>query len=129
MVSGTVTLQIAKQCKPMVILYKSGLFDRIVYTFARDVLFTTDFFTLPNLIAGREIVPELVPHFGDAEPIVRHATDLLESSELARAQRDELAKVVEKFAGRSASPNAAARIASIVDEVRGTARGAPQFTR
>lgn len=115
-VSGTVTLQIAKQCKPMVIVYKSGLVDRIIYTLARDVLFTTDHFTLPNLIAGREIVPELVPHFGDAEPIVRHATDLLESEDLASAQRTELQRVVEKFKGRSASPAAAEVIARIVDE-------------
>lgn len=133
-VSGTVTLQIAKQCKPMVIVYKSGLFDRIVYTLARDVLFTTDHFTLPNLIAGREIVPELVPHFGDAEPIVRHATDLLESQELAAAQRDELAKVVAQFTGRDASVAAARAVAAMIDEACGRPAASPapasaKFTR
>jgi lipid-A-disaccharide synthase len=115
-VSGTVTLQIAKQCRPMVIVYKSGLFDRALYTIARDVLFTTDYFTLPNLIAGREIVPELVPHFGDAEPVVRHASDLLESDDLASSQRSELRRVVEQFAGKDASAKAAELIAHAVDE-------------
>ncbi|MBX3366837.1 MAG: hypothetical protein KF912_05925 [Phycisphaeraceae bacterium] len=115
-VSGTVTLQIAKQCRPMVIVYKSGLFDRALYTIARDVLFTTDHFTLPNLIAGREIVPELVPHFGDAEPIVRHASDLLESPDLASLQRSELQRVVEQFASRDASSKAAELIADAADE-------------
>lgn len=128
-VSGTVTLQIAKQCKPMVIVYKSGLMDRVIYTLARDVLFTTDHFTLPNLIAGREIVPELVPHFGDAEPIVRHASDLLESPDLAERQRAELERVVEQFSGKSASLQAAELIARTVDEVCADPRRAPEFTR
>ena len=128
-VSGTVTLQIAKQCKPMVIVYKSGLMDRVIYTLARDVLFTTDHFTLPNLIAGREIVPELVPHFGDAEPIVRHASDLLESPDLAARQRAELERVVEQFSGKSASVQAAELIAKAVDEVCLDPGRAPGFTR
>ncbi len=128
-VSGTVTLQIAKQCKPMVIVYKSGLMDRIIYTLARDVLFTTDHFTLPNLIAGREIVPELVPHFGDAEPIVRHASDLLESPDLAARQRAELERVVSQFANKNASVLAAMLIAKTVDETCARETNAAEFTR
>ncbi|MBX3317255.1 MAG: hypothetical protein KF902_10390 [Phycisphaeraceae bacterium] len=128
-VSGTVTLQIAKQCRPMVIVYKSGLFDRALYTIARDVLFTTDHFTLPNLIAGREIVPELVPHFGDAEPIVRHASDLLESPDLASLQRSELQRVVEQFAGRDASLKAAESIADAVDEACAATPALAELTR
>lgn len=128
-VSGTVTLQIAKQCKPMVIVYKSGIMDRIIFMLARDVLFTTDHFTLPNLIAGREIVPELVPHFGDAEPIVRHASDLLESPELAEAQRSELRKVVAQFEGRHASVTAARLIAQSADDACTAPDGMSSFTR
>lgn len=128
-VSGTVTLQIAKQCKPMVIVYKSGIIDRIIFTLARDVLFTTDHFTLPNLIAGREIVPELVPHFGDAEPIVRHASDLLESPDLAAAQRAELQRIVSQFNGRHASVTAARLIAEAVDDACAVLASPPSFNR
>lgn len=93
-VSGTVTLQIARQQKPMVIVYKTG---RLFYgLFARWVLIAP-FFTLPNLIAGREIVPELVPHFGDAEPIVQEATKLIEDDSYAQQQRDDLQKVTQQF--------------------------------
>lgn len=128
-VSGTVTLQISRQTRPMVIVYKSGPTDRMIYTLARDFLFTTDHFTLPNLIAGHEIVPELVPHFGDAEPIVRHATDLMESPQHAQAQRAELSKVIEKFAGRSASEQGAAMIVDAVDRARAEKAGGPGFAR
>lgn len=128
-VSGTVTLQISRQRRPMVIIYKAGLLDRVIYTLARDVLFTTDHFTLPNLIAGREIVPELVPHFGDAEPIVRRASDLLESPDLEAAQRAELGRVVDKFAGRSASRAAAALIAAALDDARSERAAPASFSR
>lgn len=128
-VSGTVTLQIAKQCKPMVVVYKSGIMDRVIYTLARDVLFTTDHFTLPNLIAGREIVPELVPHFGDAEPIVRHASDLLESADLSETQRSDLRSVVAQFEGKHASVFAARLIARSVDEACAAPTAPASFTR
>ncbi|MCA9273066.1 MAG: lipid-A-disaccharide synthase [Phycisphaerales bacterium] len=103
-VSGTVTLQIARQQKPMVIVYKTG---RLFYELVGRWILTAPFFTLPNLIAGRRIVPELVPHFGDAEPIVQEASRLIEDESLADQQRQELSKVVEKFAHLDASVHAA----------------------
>ena len=103
-VSGTVTLQVARQGKPMVIVYKAS---RLFYSlFARWVL-TAPYYTLPNLIADREIVPELVPHFGDAEPIVQEATRLIEDEPYAQAQREALHQVIEKFSGHDASSLAA----------------------
>ena len=93
-VSGTVTLQIARQQKPMVIVFKTG---RLFYELFAKWLLTAPFFTLPNLIAGREIVPELVPHFGDAEPIVQEATRLIEDESYAQQQRDDLGKVTQQF--------------------------------
>lgn len=128
-VSGTVTLQIARQTKPMVIVYKSGPIDRLIYTLARKLLFTTDHFTLPNLIAGHEIVPELVPHFGDAEPIVRHAADLLESPEHVRTQRAELSTVVNRFVGRSASELGASMIIECLDRIRADAATPAGYAR
>lgn len=106
-VSGTVTLQIARQQKPMVVVYK---IDRLFYELVGRWLLTAPFFTLPNLIAGRRIVPELVPHFGDAEPIVQEATRLIEDESLAEQQRQELGKVIDQFTGLDASLRAAEAI-------------------
>lgn len=111
-VSGTVTLQIAKHNRPMVIFYRS---NPLAYSLLGRWLLQTEFLTLPNLIAGREIVPEHVPHFGGAEPLVADADRLLKSEEAAEQQRLELARVVHAFADREAGPAAARVIAEMAD--------------
>lgn len=112
--SGTITLQIARQTKPMVTFYKSTS-SRVVYRSVRLVAVSTKYFTLPNILAHREIVPELVPHFGGAEEIVAAALNLLQSPEKMEEQREELARIVEMFRGRDASKGAA----DAIEEVAG----------
>ncbi|MBL4591959.1 MAG: lipid-A-disaccharide synthase [Phycisphaerales bacterium] len=107
-VSGTVTLQIARQHKPMVIVYKSS---RLIWSLAARWFIRTKFFTLPNIVAGREIVPELVPHFAGAEPIADRAVQFLENPEAYQEQVDNLKALTAQFSGHHASQNAAALIA------------------
>ncbi len=103
-VSGTVTLQIARQRKPMVIVYKIG---RIGWSLVARWVIRTPFMTLPNILAGREIVPELVPHFVGAEPIAEAATELLEDRSKYEAQERELDAIVKRFTSQNAASNAA----------------------
>ncbi|MEZ6243041.1 MAG: hypothetical protein R3B57_08360 [Phycisphaerales bacterium] len=103
-VSGTVTLQIAKQAKPMVIVYKSG---RLGYSLIGRWFLKTKFFSLPNVVAGKQIVPELIPHFGGSEPIADLAVALLEDPAHAEEQRRELRRVASMFDGRCAATAAA----------------------
>ncbi|MCB9846407.1 MAG: hypothetical protein H6811_10535 [Phycisphaeraceae bacterium] len=110
-VSGTVTLQLAKQAKPMVVFYKSS---PIAYTLIARWVIETEFLTLPNLIAGREIVPEFVPHFGDERDIVAAADRLLRSPQLADRQRNELQSISAQFLGRSAGAAAADAIEQVM---------------
>ncbi len=107
-VSGTVKLQVAKQHKPMVIVYKS---NPVAYAMVGWWVIDTEFFALPNLIAGKEIVPELIPHFGDHQPIVDAASVLLSDPAKAEAQRSELQRVTAMFQGRNAAESAATAIA------------------
>jgi len=93
-VSGTVTLQIARQQRPMVIVYKIG---RLGWSLVARWVIQTKFITLPNILAGREVVPELVPHFVGAEPIAQAATELLEDRARYEAQVRELGSIVEQF--------------------------------
>lgn len=103
-VSGTVSLQLAKQARPMILMYKTNkLFFKIV---GRHVI-TAPFFTLPNLIAGGEIVPELVPYFKGHERLVNVAEALIASPEAQERQRRDLSAVCEQFAGKIASNQAA----------------------
>lgn len=107
-VSGTVTLQIAKQHKPMVIVYKLG---RVLWTLLGRWLIRTDYITLPNLIAGREICPELVPHFGGSEPIADRAVGLLEDPEAFAEQVRELEAIGRVYDQEKAAVNATRIIA------------------
>lgn len=107
-VSGTVTLQIAKQHKPMVIVYKLG---RVVWTLIARWLIRTDFITLPNLIAGRQVCPELVPHFGGSEPIADQVVGLLEDPEAFSKQVRELESIGRVYDEQNAAVNASKIIA------------------
>jgi lipid-A-disaccharide synthase len=102
-VSGTVTLQIARHQTPMVIVYKT---NKLTYNLIGRWLITTEHFTLPNLIAGREVAPELVPYFDGPERLVRQAERLLNSQSAMGEQRDELASITGRFHGRTASREA-----------------------
>lgn len=102
-VSGTVTLQVAKQAKPMAILYKV---NKIQYRiFGR--LVQAPYLSLPNLVAGREIVPELMPYFAGPERLLRCLRSMLNDPTDQEAMRLALRAVTEKFAGKRASAEAA----------------------
>ncbi len=105
--SGTVTLQVARQGRPMVVFYKKS--SPLLFLVARTIL-STKYFSLPNVIAHKRIVPELVPHFGGAAPIVEIAQRLLRDPGEAKAQTDAVAEVLSKYHGMNAAANAADEI-------------------
>lgn len=107
-VSGTVTLQIARQHRPMVIVYKIG---RLSWNLVARWVIKSSFITLPNILAGREIVPELVPSFLGVDPIAQRATELLEDRAKYELQVRDLQSVTDKFAGMNAAKGAADIIA------------------
>ncbi|MGE3107154.1 MAG: lipid-A-disaccharide synthase [Phycisphaerales bacterium] len=99
-VSGTVTLQIAKQHRPMTAVYRP---NRLFYYSLGRWLVSTRFFTLPNLIAGKKIIQEFIPHFGDGEDLAVEVIRLLRQPGYAEDQRRELARVCDRFKGHNAS--------------------------
>lgn len=107
-VSGTVTLQIAKQCRPMVTMYRP---NRLFYYLLARWLVSTPFFTLPNLIAGKRIIKELIPHFGGGEELAVEVIRFMRQPGYAEDQRQSLERVVKKFEGRVAARMAADEIA------------------
>lgn len=106
-VSGTVTLQIARQCKPMVAMYRPGW---LMYQLLARWLVSTEHFTLPNLIAGRRVIPELIPHFGDGEALAVEVIKLLRRDGYADDQRANLRTIVRMFDGNNAARAAADEI-------------------
>jgi lipid-A-disaccharide synthase len=115
--SGTTTLQVARQHKPMVVFYRKG--GRIFNILVRAVLATKQL-ALPNILARRTIVPELMPYFGGPARLVAEAAKLLRSPEAMERQRADLRQVVAPMS----SGNASARAADALEEVLGLRPGA-----
>ena len=114
--SGTVTLQIAKQLKPMVTFYRFGKHLKVPYALLGGRVFKTRFFTLPNLIANGRAVTELVPYFNsDGNELAVGIYRLLRQPGCADAQRAALAGVVAQFEGRRTGP----LTADIVEQLAG----------
>lgn len=105
--SGTVTLQVAKQLKPMVTFYRFGKHLKVPFALFGGKVFKTRFFTLPNLIANDRAVTELVPYFGDGHDLAVGIYRILRQPGCAEAQRTALAGVVAQFDGRRTGPLAA----------------------
>ena len=98
--SGTVTLNLLRQCCPMVGVYKSSRLSAIG---ARFVL-NTPHRLLPNIVAGEAIVPEFVPWAGGPAPIARTLLDLLADSRRLEAQRAAQKQVLTRFRGPAFAP-------------------------
>ncbi|QIB66697.1 lipid-A-disaccharide synthase [Kineobactrum salinum] len=81
--SGTATLEALLLKRPMVVAYRMAplswaLVSRLV---------RTPFAALPNILAGRELVPELIQDAATVDALVAAMQPLLRDSEQARAQR------------------------------------------
>ena len=104
--SGTATLEAACLGTPMIVVYKlSWLSWRVIKSLA-----AIDRSALPNIIAGREIVPELLQNDAQPSQITPIALKLLESSEARQSQQEELDNVYAQLG----NPGAAERTAQIV---------------
>ncbi len=82
-VSGTATLEAAILGAPMIIVNRVS---DLSYYLARHLI-RVSYIGLPNLVAGRQIVPELVQNDAQPELIAAEALDLLEHPERLERQR------------------------------------------
>jgi lipid-A-disaccharide synthase len=94
-VSGTVSLDCARQAKPVIGVYRTSWIEAFI---ARFIL-SSPHRLLPNIVAGRRIVPEFVPYFGNAEPIAEAALELLSNGVRMQRTRDDLRRVADSFRG------------------------------
>lgn len=97
--SGTATLETGWFGTPMVIVYKTS---PVSYAIGRMVV-DLPYIGLPNIVAGKKIVPELLQNDMTPGSIVREMTRILSDSGYAGTMRRDLALVRERLGGPGAS--------------------------
>jgi len=107
--SGTATLETALLGCPMVIAYKVSA---LTYILGRMLITGVEFIGMPNILAGRRIVPELIQGEMTAKNLVRAAEPLLNET----IHRETIV-ALHSLRDLLGAPGAAARVAAIALEI------------
>ncbi len=113
--SGTATLEAALFETPMVILYKGSKIMEMEY-YLRGIHKTVPHIGLPNVLAGRRIVPELIQREATAEAIATHALAMLNNVETRHRVKSELRMLRRDLGEPGASARAAKLIMQVVED-------------
>jgi len=103
--SGTATLEAACLNTPMIIVYKTSISSYLL----GQILLKIPYVGLPNILAHKRIVPELLQFKATANHISNAALELLGDSEKSEQMKVELREVVQKL-GKSGAVDRAARV-------------------
>ncbi|MBE3578042.1 MAG: lipid-A-disaccharide synthase [Limnochordales bacterium] len=118
--SGTATLEAAVLGTPMVIIYRTSL---STYLIGRKLLHL-HYVGMPNILAGEEIVPELLQHRVTAENIAQHLLNFFRDAQLRRRIQSALASVVRQLGTPGVAARAAQAVWEILERRRGQAESA-----
>jgi lipid-A-disaccharide synthase len=111
-VSGTVTLEAAILGTPMLITYRVSP----VSGWLLRMLIRVRFAGLPNLIAGKAIVPELLQRDATPERLAATALEIMRSAPRQAAMRDALADVRRRLGNPGAVERAAREVLMLLPE-------------
>jgi len=98
--SGTTALEVAFHGRPMIVMYNAS---RLFYHLVARWMIRTPYLSLPNILAGREIVPEFMPYYTSTAPIAKRAIELLRSEDARQEMVTQLAETVRPLRSGCAS--------------------------
>jgi len=116
--SGTATLETAVMEVPFVIIYKVAPLT----WFLADIFVKTPFAGLVNIIAGKEVAPELLQDKASPEIISEKALYMLDDASILGNTKDELRKVKLALGGKGAPKRAALAIERFLKDLDGDTR-------
>jgi lipid-A-disaccharide synthase len=105
--SGSATLQVAGAGCPMVIMYQSS---KLLWHLLGRWLIKSNYLSLVNILAGKELVPEFMPYFSSIEPIASIIEKLLQEPNKLSQLSEDLIKLTKPLA----SCHASQRVSEIV---------------
>jgi lipid-A-disaccharide synthase len=107
--SGTATVQAALHERPMVVVYK---LSPLTYRLGKPFV-NVDTYAMPNLVAGRHVVPELIQSDFTPERVAEETALFLNDRERHARTREALRRVREKLGTPGASGRAADAILAV----------------
>ncbi len=111
--SGTATLETMLVNRPMVVVYR---LSSITYAIVKSLnLFKSKFFSLPNVLAGEKLVPELGQHEVNADRIAEEAFAWLDDSGRQESV-DQRFSILHRHLRKNAAATAAASIRGLLDK-------------
>lgn len=113
--SGTATLDVAMRGRAMIVMYNAS---RLMYHLIGRWVVRTPHLSLPNIIAGRRIVPEFMPYYRSTEPIAREAVALLADDAARQRMIDDLAKATAGLREGDASARTAELLLGLISRRR-----------
>jgi lipid-A-disaccharide synthase len=113
--SGTATVQAALHERPMTVVYK---LSPLTYRLGKPFV-NVDMYAMPNLVAGRRVVPELIQEDFTPARVAEETVSYLTDREKHARTREALRRVREALG----APGASGRAADAVLEVARRSRG------
>jgi len=123
--SGTATLELACLQLPMVVVYRASLGASLEYALLRGRLGGQRFAALPNIIADREIVRELLGPAAAPRAIAAAAEELLCDGQRRRQMRSDLADVASALGPPGASERTAELVLGLMGRAEETSEPDP----
>jgi len=100
--SGTSTLETGYIGTPMIVVYKTSFLS---YLIAKHFV-NIDMIALPNIVAGKKIVPELIQKEVNSTNIINNIDSILNDEKNYKKMKEELSILQEKLGNKKASESA-----------------------